>query len=523
MVNISKILLLENEEEIRRRLQQYLHQEGYEVSAAKDGEKGIELFQREKPSIVLTGIKMPRLNGIGVLRRIKQLSPETEVIVMTGPEETESAIESFKLDASDVIFKPVVNATLSLALRRARERIDTKRLLKEYTNNLENKVKEAVEALKESYEFETNLINHSIDGIIATDKQGKIVIFNQGAERIFGYSKDAVIGQMDIQSLYPPGIKGITGGRKQFLYGRNGEGKTTPYWQETFVVGKDAQKIPVKFSGTLLHRREEVIGCVCFFNDLREIKRLQKEMIENERLLAIGQTVAGLAHCIKNILVGMEAGVYVVEKGLRKSDIYKLQSGWDMVQRNIHQISSLSSDLLTYSKERKPRYESCAPNVIAEEVCELMEPRATESDIIMVRDFDPTIGDILLDPKGIYRCLMNQVSNAIDACIDDKDGSKKYLVKVSTRRESNGMMVFEVSDNGCGMDEETKNKIFTGFFSTKGSKGTGLGLIVTRKILQEHGGTISVRSEPGKGSTFTSKIPCERREDGAEQEIMITR
>ena len=141
-----------------------------------------------------------------------------------------------------------------------------------------------------------------------------------------------------------------------------------------------------------------------------------------------------------------------------------------------------------------------------------MDSKAKESDIMIVRDFDPTIGDIFLDPKDIYRCLMNQVSNAIDACVDDEDEDKKYLVRVSTRRDSDGIVVFEVSDNGCGMDEEIRKQIFTGFFSTKGSKGTGLGLIVTQKILQEHGGTISVQSEPGKGSTFTSKLPCKRQE-----------
>jgi PAS domain S-box-containing protein len=523
MINCSKILLLENDKEIKRVLQQYLIQAGYEVSVAKNGEKGIELFERENPSIVITSTKIPSMDGIRVLKRIKQMSPEAEVIVMTEPGETESAIESFKLDAADVITKPVANSSLSIALRRAHKRLDTKRLLKEYTNNLENKIRQAVEALKERYEFESSLINHSIDGIIAADKQGNIVIFNRGAERIFGYAKEEVIGKMGIERLYPSGITGIAEQRRQDLSGGGGDEQKTPDWKETFVVGKDAQKIPVKFSGTILHRRREIIGCVCFFNDLREMKRLQKEIIENERLLAIGQTVAGLAHCIKNILVGMEAGVYVVEKGLRSNDMKKLHSGWDIVQRNIHQIFSLSSDLLTYSKERKPLYERCAPNVIAEEVCELMDHKAKKSDIKIVRDFDPNISDIFLDPNGIYRCLMNQVSNAIDACIDDEDASKKYRVRVSTKRESGGILVFEVSDNGCGMDEDVKKQIFTGFYSTKGSKGTGLGLIVTQKILQEHKGSISVRSEPGKGSTFTSKIPCERRKSKAGQEIVKTR
>jgi signal transduction histidine kinase len=185
-----------------------------------------------------------------------------------------------------------------------------------------------------------------------------------------------------------------------------------------------------------------------------------------------------------------------------------------MVSKNIDKISNLVLDLLDYPKEHISEYESCSPNVIAEEVCELMEPKAKDTlseEIEIIRNFDPYLGEALLDPKGIHRCLLNLVSNAIDACLADEDESKNYMVKVTTRREGEGKFLFQVSDNGCGMDDEVKKLMFTSFFTTKGSKGNGLGLLITQKIVQDHGGTLSVNSEPGKGSVFTTLFPVKRQ------------
>ncbi|MBE9581467.1 MAG: response regulator [Proteobacteria bacterium] len=502
---MSKLLLIDDEEPVRKILGLYLRSKDYEVITAADGKEGIELFQQERPLIVLTDVKMPGMDGIEVLKRIKQVSPETEVIVITGHGDMDLSIQSLQLDASDFITKPVGNEALSVALQRAEQRLDTRRMLKEYTNDLENKVKEATEELRERYEFEGNLIQHSIDGIIATDKEGSIVTFNQGAERIFGYSKGEVIGKMNITSLYPAGIaKEI----RQSLYRKDPETQGTDAWQETFILGKDGQKIPVRFSGSLLYRNSDVIGSVGFLHDLREVKRLEQEFVKVERLAATGQTVAGLAHCVKNILVGLEGGVYVVDKGLEKDNMGKVGTGWDMVRRNIGRISSLVMDLLSYSKEREPEYEVCSPNAIADDVCELMDSKAKECGIEIVRGFDPTIGEVSLDPKGIHRCLLNLVSNAIDARMAHQNESKEHQVQVTTKSESHGWVTFQVSDNGCGMDETVRKQIFTSLFSTKGSQGTGLGLLVTQKIVQEHGGSISVDSQPGKGSTFTIRLPC---------------
>ena len=260
-----------------------------------------------------------------------------------------------------------------------------------------------------------------------------------------------------------------------------------------------------------IQREEEFL--IAIANTLAGIimrKRLEQVLIKSERLAAIGQTVAGLAHCIKSILFGLEGGVYVVNKAFRKNDMHKLHTGWSMVSKNIDKVSNLVLDLLDFPRERKPEVIMCSPNIIAEEVCELMEPKAKDTlteEIDIIRNFDPNLGEALLDPKGIHRCLLNLVSNDLDACLSDEDETKHYRVKVTTRREKDENFIFQVSDNGCGMDEEVKKQMFTRFFTTKGSKGTGLGLLITQKLIQDHGGTLSVNSELGIGSTFTILLP----------------
>jgi len=245
---------------------------------------------------------------------------------------------------------------------------------------------------------------------------------------------------------------------------------------------------------------------------LTKIRELEKELIQSERLAAVGQTVANLAHYAKNILFGLKGGVYLVDEALKENDTDSLKDGWDLVESNMGRISGLVLDLLEYSRERKPEYEKCFPNEIADDVCKLTQESAKEYSIEIIKDFDPSMGEAVMDPKGIHRCLLNLVSNAIDACIYDSNEEKKWVVQVRTLLEDDGTVSFEVSDNGCGMDEETKKKLFTSFFTTKEGRGTGLGLLNTQKIVQEHGGTMTVNSQPGEGSTFTIRLPYK---DGA--------
>lgn len=504
---MSKLLLIDDEEGIRKVLSLSLKKDGYQVLTAENGGQGITAFRQNLPPIVLTDIKMPGVDGIEVLKKVKEIEPDTEVIVITGHGDMDLAVRALQLGASDFITKPVSDDGISIALKRAEQKLEMKRKLKEYTHDLESMIKAATEELRRRYEFEDKLIQSSIDGVVATNEKGNTVIFNQGASRIFGYTRLEAIREMNLEALYPPEIANEI---REGLYSkRYAEGQIIR-WAEVNIRTKDGLEVPVRFSGAILYEKGEVVGSVGFIQDLREIKRLEHELIESERLAAIGQTVAGLAHCVKNILYGLKGGVYVVNTGLKNDKPEQLKTGWDMVNRNIGKVSDLVMDLLSYSKEREPDYQRCSLNTIVGEACDLMELAAQEAGVKIKQNLDQGIGEGFLDPKGIHRCMLNLISNAIDACRFDLDRKKDCVVEVRTVFEDQDTLVIQVSDNGGGMDEEVKSKIFTSFFSTKAGAGTGLGLLVTQKIIKEHNGTISVESEVGKGSTLTIRLPVHR-------------
>ena len=499
---MTRILLIDDEPDLLRVLARSLKADGHEVATALNGPDGLAAFEGQHPAIVITDIKMPGMSGIEVLKRIKEREPDAEVIIITGHGDMDNAVEALHFGASDFITKPFRGETLAIGIRRAEEKIDLRRRLKEYTLDLENKIEKSTRELRRRSNFLTKVIRSSNDGVVATDEELRIVVFNPGAERIFGFLQEDVIHSRYLSDLLPQDLV------ESFQLAMSAERafKELP-WREVMIVSKNGESIPVMFSGSVLVEEAKKLGTVAFLQDLREIKRLQRELVHSERLAAIGQTVAGLAHGIKNILHGLKGGSYLVEVGITKKNDEKLRKGWDMIKRGIERTSNLVLDLLSYSKERQPQFEKCSPNSIAAEVCDLVRERAQQEHTKLVCDFDPAIGPVLMDPHTIHTVLLNLLSNAMDACLFDEDTGKRWQVAVRTTAEANQMIRFEVSDNGTGMSDEVQAKMFTSFYSTKGHRGTGLGLLVTHKLIEEHGGRIKVETRLGRGTIVTVWLP----------------
>lgn len=506
---MTRILLIDDEPDILRVLARSLKADGYAVSTAESGTDGISEFERERAQIVITDIKMPGMDGIEVLKRIKGMDADTEVIIITGHGDIANAIEALHFGASDFINKPVRDDALTIALKRAEEKIDIRRQLSEYTHDLEGKIEIATRELRRRSNFLDKLIRSSNDGIVATDEHFQIVVFNPGAERIFGFFQEEIVNQRSLPELLSEELAGTV--RRAMDAHRSF--KELP-WREAVITSKSGEHIPVMFSGSILYEGGQKLGAVAFFQDLREIRRLQRELVHSERLAAVGQTVAGLAHGIKNILHGLKGGSYLVDVGIAKKDSERLSKGWEMIKRAIGRTSNLVLDLLSYSKEREPQFERCSPNEIAAEVCDLVRERAEQEHAELVCDFDPAIGSVLMDPHTLHTVLLNLVSNAMDACLFDENTSKNWRVSVRTAAETRSQIRFEVSDNGMGMNDEVKEKMFTSFYSTKGHRGTGLGLLVTHKLVEEHGGRIEVDTQLGRGTTVKVWLPF--REAGSE-------
>jgi signal transduction histidine kinase len=371
----KSILLVDDEEGIRKVLGILLADMGYQVHTAATGVEALRTFEKLHPPIVLTDIKMPEMDGIELLRNLKQISPDTEVIMITGHGDMDLAIKSVKYEATDFVTKPINDEILEIALKRAHERIAMRQKLNDYTHNLEQLVR---------------------------DKTRKLV--------------------------------------------------------------------------------------------------------EAERMAAVGQTVAGLSHAIKNITGGLKGGAFVLEKGIELGEQKYLMQGWEMIKGNVDKITNLSMDLLNYAKDIRPDYQVCDPNQPLREVVDLMRPRAKEHGIDLSAQFDKDIGPCHLDPDLIHHSLLNLVANALDACIDNS-GKKEKRVMVRTVKKRGWGVEYQVEDTGCGMNAEVKKKIFQSFFSTKGTDGTGIGLMITQKIIDEHKGEIIAESKVGEGSTLMIRLP----------------
>lgn len=237
-----------------------------------------------------------------------------------------------------------------------------------------------------------------------------------------------------------------------------------------------------------------------------EDTRYYSAMVQAERLAAIGQTIATLSHHIKNILQGIRGGSYLIEMGLSQHDESLVRKGWTVVEKNQNKISNLVMDMLTFSKEREPDLMPADMNRVVGDVMELMQARAAECQVTLYYQQAPDMPTLVFDPEGIHRAVLNVVTNAIDAAAE---ASESGAVRVATEyAPQEGKVRVIVEDNGPGIPPEQLDTLFSPFVSTKKSRGTGLGLPVSQKILNEHGGKIWVQSAVGQGARFVLELPA---------------
>jgi two-component system, NtrC family, sensor kinase len=235
-----------------------------------------------------------------------------------------------------------------------------------------------------------------------------------------------------------------------------------------------------------------------------ENSRYQEALLKAERLAAMGQTIAMLSHHIKNILQGVRGGSFLIDMGLREHIEEHVRKGWAIVEKNQNKIYQLVMDMLAFSKERQPVMLAASLNQTVGEVCELMQARAGECKVRFEVRLNESLPTATFDAEGIHRAVLNVVTNAIDAV----EGTEMGHVIVETGHEQTADLVFvSVTDNGPGIPQDQLAKIFNIFESTKGARGTGLGLAVSQKILREHGGDIAVETKPGFGCRFVLNWP----------------
>ena len=237
--------------------------------------------------------------------------------------------------------------------------------------------------------------------------------------------------------------------------------------------------------------------------DITEMRELQ------DQLTSVGLLVGSISHGIKGLLTGLDGGIYMVNSGFEKDKPERVKKGWDMVQRNVGRIRSMVLDILYYAKDRELIVEDVDLPKVTAEIREGLQKKASDLDVEFVVDVTPEVGSFPGDVQAIRAMLLNLLENSLDACRSDRH-QDRHTIRLAARRAAPWMIV-EVEDNGIGMDRETREKAFSLFFSSKGLKGTGLGLFISNKIVDKHGGDITVDSEPGRGTRFLVRLPLEAK------------
>jgi signal transduction histidine kinase len=231
--------------------------------------------------------------------------------------------------------------------------------------------------------------------------------------------------------------------------------------------------------------------------------RLIEEKIRNERLAAIGQAVTSLSHHTKNIVTGLSSSAELIDMGLEKGNLEVLKRGWPIFKRSTKRISNFVQDMLSFSKPRKPMRECCDPGALLEEARETFAELFFQRQVEMIVDASEAEGSVWVDSQAIFRCLLNLLTNAGDAAPEEGG-----CIRMTARTLPDGVFEIVVADNGPGVPEHERRRIFDPFYSTKGSKGTGLGLAVTEKIVHEHEGSIVVEDSPEGGALFRILLPA---------------
>jgi two-component system NtrC family sensor kinase len=489
----NTILLVDDDEDFLDALATRLTNDGYKVLKAADGEKGLRAFQEHRPAIVLADIKMPGMDGIDLLRKIKDIDPQAEVIMITGHADMDLAVKSLKHRATDFITKPILDDVLKVALQRTIERIDLNRQVKEYTLN------------KAMYQV---VINDLIqEDIMVIGANYQILEVNETLLKRLGLEREEVVGHHCFEvshHLHSP---------------CKGRDHPCPL-MESLQTGKPSQATHVhrdkagrelfySISCYPIFEQGQIAGVVEISKDISKDIEFQKRMMGQQKLASIGQLAAGVAHEINNPLTTILTTAMVAQEDMRPEDPHYEE--FQTIANETLRCRKIVTGLLDFARQSPPARKSNDINAIVRECIALVTKPAAFRDVAVESRLFDKLPTLVVDHDQILQSLINLVLNAIEA----SDPGGKISLSTSYLPEKAALEV-KVQDTGKGIPQDALDNIFDPFFTTKDT-GTGLGLAITHGFVHQNGGTIEVESREGVGTTFTIRLPLAGQENAVDQ------
>jgi PAS domain S-box-containing protein len=612
-----RVLVLEDETFMAQRLELVLKEEGYGVCTTHTGLSALKTLGQRGFDLLITDLRLPDMDGMDVVKRVKEEQPDTQVIVITGYANIPSAIEAMKTGVADYLPKPftddelISSITEALshekavhdtelggrfeagheklipkgevirALRKANKQYGFMRRLAErtgvplgeisliaehmqelegedmdllcrcsgpapsgppgdpteseapepaseptgpshepagsimpgdYTSVIEEKWMDTAEHLARSCNFQNKLIESSIDGIVACDEEGRVLVFNHSMERMLGYDRAEVINVMYLDHFFLiAGVEEL----KKMMRSEDYGGKDRLFLYETSVIDKAGVEVPVQFSAAFLYEGREEVGMVAFLRDLREARKAemqladQASLIHQDKMVSMGKLAASIAHEINNPLAGVLNYIRLMLKMLGRGETLtlenqkKFQRYLNLVETETSRCSTIISSLLAFSRKSKAEVGEVNVNELIEKCILLCRHKLELQNIRVEIQLAKDIPAVRADFNQMQQCLINLILNAIDAM------SRGGVLTVRSVPDPGSRTVkIVIGDTGCGIPKEDLARIFDPFYTTKKEgAGLGLGLSTVFGIVDRHKGVITVESETGKGTAFTITLP----------------
>ncbi|MCP4577044.1 MAG: GHKL domain-containing protein, partial [Deltaproteobacteria bacterium] len=416
------------------------------------------------------------------------------------------AIESFQSEAVDFVTKPINVDALEASLMKVHEKIAARKKLRQYTENLEKTIAEKTERLTaaagllesgdgvDQYHDIGERFRHLFDElpcyVTVQDKNLRLTAMNKQFRRDFGNELGAhcfeVTRQYDAPCPKCPVMDTFEDGKSHQAEME----LTTPNGLKTNVL---------TWTSALHNDQGEVTHVLVMYTELTQILHMQNH------LASLGLMIGSVSHGIKGLLTGLDGGMYLLDSGLAKENETQIKDGLEVIKNVSSRIRNLVLDVLLFSKERDLKKEWVNVTNLAEDTACLIDSKMRDAKVRFIREFAPNLGQFEVDPGFLRTALINILENAVDACLDDKQ-KEEHSVSFKVKKDGD-RIVFDIIDNGIGMDDATRDKMFSLFFSSKGQQGTGLGLYITNRIIEQHGGRITVDSTPGQGTHIGIRIP----------------
>ena len=363
--------------------------------------------------------------------------------------------------------------------------------LKEYSQRLESMVEKRTLELEESKSHLEAMLGGIADGVVFTDQENKITFINEAAETIFGITRDDWIGK-DFKDAHSPEAHQ----KALYLIGDMRTGKMKSYSSE---IKSGEKTIFARFS-PIMHG-PEYLGIIFITRDITEMKRLEAELLQSEKLALIGKMSSAIAHEMRNPLVPIGGFANLIYKRVEEGSPLKKYAG--IIVGEIERLEGLLQNILYFTKDITPILEPSNLNEVIHEVLVLYNKTFSDKEIELSGLLSPDIPLIQLDPSRIKQALINIFSNAIHAMPD----GGTLTIKTSRKEENDRSYAsINIGDTGTGIPEDIRGKIFDPFYTTK-VQGLGLGLTLTQRIVESHSGQIEVESREGKGTTFIINLP----------------